>query len=161
MPRTALYTGTFDPVTNGHVDVVRHACRLVDRLVIAIGVHPGKAPMFSPEERAELLRTTCEPLAEAEGTALTIVAEDNKFDKDCMAVPSDQAFTIELDNEDWGIPHNVSIYDTANDDTALYKGEVIYGPRKITYSVPAQAKGTYEFICDPHAEFMRGTFIVE
>ncbi len=54
MPRTALYTGTFDPVTNGHLDVVRHACRLVDRLVIAIGVHSSKAPVFTPEERAEM-----------------------------------------------------------------------------------------------------------
>jgi plastocyanin len=97
----------------------------------------------------------------ADGTALVIVAEDNSFDKDCMAVPPDLAFTIELDNQDLGIPHNVSLYDTANGDKTLYKGEIVYGPRKITYSVPAQAKGTYEFICDPHAEFMRGTFIVE
>ena len=43
MTRTALYTGTFDPVTNGHLDVVRQACRLVDRVVIAIGVHSSKA----------------------------------------------------------------------------------------------------------------------
>ena len=77
MIRTALYAGSFDPVTNGHLDVIRQACRLVQTLVIAIGVHPGKAPMFSPEERAELLRTTCTPLAEAEGTALTIVTFDD------------------------------------------------------------------------------------
>lgn len=96
----------------------------------------------------------------ADGTALVIVADDNQFDKDCMAVPPDEAFTIELDNQDLGIPHNVSLYDTANGNTTLYKGEVIYGPSKITYTVPPQAEGTYEFICDPHAEFMRGTFIV-
>ena len=96
----------------------------------------------------------------ADGTALAITAADNKFDKDCMAVPADQAFTIELDNQDRGIPHNVSIYDTANGNTTLYKGEVIDGPKKITYSVPAQPAGKYEFICDPHAEFMKGTFIV-
>jgi len=49
MPRAALYAGSFDPVTNGHLDVVRQAARLVDRLVLAIGVHPGKAPLFSAE----------------------------------------------------------------------------------------------------------------
>jgi pantetheine-phosphate adenylyltransferase len=76
MARTALYTGSFDPVTLGHVDIVRHACRLVDRLVIAIGVHPGKAPMFSAEERAAMLREACEPLATGEGTALEIVTFD-------------------------------------------------------------------------------------
>ncbi len=73
MARTALYTGSFDPVTLGHVDVVRHACRLADRLVIAIGVHPGKAPMFSADERAAMLRETCGPLAAGEGIALEVV----------------------------------------------------------------------------------------
>ena len=57
---------------------------------------------------------TEQPTCTADGTALVIVANDNKFDKDCMAVPPDQAFTIELDNQDLGIPHNVSLYDTAN-----------------------------------------------
>ncbi len=50
MNRTALYTGSFDPVTNGHVDVIRHACRMVDTLVIAIGIHPGKTPLFTVED---------------------------------------------------------------------------------------------------------------
>ncbi|KQO57869.1 pantetheine-phosphate adenylyltransferase [Methylobacterium sp. SD274] len=77
MIRTALYAGSFDPVTNGHLDVIRQACRLVQHLVIAIGVHPGKAPMFSPEERADLLRATCAPLAEAEGASLDIVTFDD------------------------------------------------------------------------------------
>ncbi|MCJ2132313.1 pantetheine-phosphate adenylyltransferase [Methylobacterium sp. E-045] len=77
MIRTALYAGSFDPVTNGHLDVIRQACRLVQHLVIAIGVHPGKAPMFSPDERADLLRATCAPLAEAEGAALDIVTFDD------------------------------------------------------------------------------------
>ncbi len=115
---------------------------------------PAGGVSFAASTQAE--SATCTPT----GTALSITAFDNKFDKDCLAVPPEQAFTIELDNQDLGIPHNVSIYDTANGNETLYKGEVIYGPRKITYSVPAQAKGTYEFICDPHAEFMRGTFIV-
>ena len=75
--RTALYAGSFDPVTNGHLDVVRQACRLVPRLVLAIGVHPGKAPLFSAEERADLLRATCAPIALAEGTALEIATFDD------------------------------------------------------------------------------------
>jgi pantetheine-phosphate adenylyltransferase len=63
MPRTALYAGSFDPVTNGHIDVVRHAARLVDRLVLAIGVHPGKAPLFAADERLAMLEETCGPIA--------------------------------------------------------------------------------------------------
>ena len=77
MPRTGLYSGTFDPVTNGHLDVVKRACRLVDRLVIAIGVHPGKAPMFAAAERADMLRAACGPVAAGEGTELEIVTFDD------------------------------------------------------------------------------------
>jgi pantetheine-phosphate adenylyltransferase len=63
MLRIALYAGSFDPVTNGHIDVVRQAVRLADRLVLAVGVHPGKAPLFSADERLGMLRETCAPLA--------------------------------------------------------------------------------------------------
>ncbi len=54
--KTALYAGSFDPVTNGHLDVLRGALGLADKVIVAIGVHPGKTPMFSFEERVELLR---------------------------------------------------------------------------------------------------------
>jgi pantetheine-phosphate adenylyltransferase len=63
MPRTALYAGSFDPVTNGHLDVVRQAAGLADRLVLAIGVHPGKTPLFPPNERIAMLEETCGPIA--------------------------------------------------------------------------------------------------
>jgi pantetheine-phosphate adenylyltransferase len=59
MRPTALYAGSFDPVTNGHIDVVRQAARLVGRLVIAVGVHPGKAPLFSADERVAMVEETC------------------------------------------------------------------------------------------------------
>ena len=59
MSQIALYAGTFDPVTNGHVDVVRQAAGIVDRLILAIGIHPGKAPLFSAEERQAMLEETC------------------------------------------------------------------------------------------------------
>jgi pantetheine-phosphate adenylyltransferase len=76
MTRTALYTGSFDPPTLGHLDVIRHACRLVDRLVIAIGVHASKAPMFSAEERADMLRAVCGPVAAGEGTSFEVTTFD-------------------------------------------------------------------------------------
>ena len=75
--RTAFYAGSFDPVTNGHLDVVRHACRIADRLVIAIGVHPGKAPLFSAEERAAMIREEFAALAGETGTALEVVTFDD------------------------------------------------------------------------------------
>jgi pantetheine-phosphate adenylyltransferase len=77
MPRIALYAGSFDPVTNGHLDVVRHAVKLADRLVLAIGVHPGKAPLFSPNERLAMLEETCGPIAKEAGCALKCVTFDD------------------------------------------------------------------------------------
>lgn len=73
MSHTAFYAGSFDPVTNGHLDMIEAACRLVDRLVLAIGVHPGKTPIFSAEERAELLRAIAGPVAQEFETELEVV----------------------------------------------------------------------------------------
>jgi pantetheine-phosphate adenylyltransferase len=70
MPRIALYAGSFDPVTNGHIDVVRQAVRLADRLVVAVGIHPGKTPLFSAEERLAMLDETCGPIARSAGCEL-------------------------------------------------------------------------------------------
>lgn len=55
MPRTALYPGSFDPITNGHVDLLAGALDLVDEVVIAIGVHPSKKPMFTLAERKAMI----------------------------------------------------------------------------------------------------------
>jgi pantetheine-phosphate adenylyltransferase len=67
MLRTALFAGSFDPITNGHLDVVKSAVRLADRLVLAIGIHPGKAPLFSAEERVAMLEEICTPLGRSAG----------------------------------------------------------------------------------------------
>jgi pantetheine-phosphate adenylyltransferase len=55
--RTAMYPGTFDPITNGHNDLVRRAASIFDRLVVAIAANPHKAPMFSLEQRVEMARS--------------------------------------------------------------------------------------------------------
>jgi len=77
MPRTALYPGSFDPVTNGHVDVVRHAVNLCDKLVVAVGIHPGKTPLFTPEERVAMVREVLEPVAIKAGCAFDATTYDN------------------------------------------------------------------------------------
>ena len=73
MPRTALYAGSVDPPTNGHLDVMRQARRLADKLVCAIGVHPGKAPLFTAEERAAMLQEVAAPLSRETGCTVTCV----------------------------------------------------------------------------------------
>lgn len=58
MNRIALYPGSFDPVTNGHMDILRQALALADKVVVAIGIHPGKSPLFSFEERVDLIHAS-------------------------------------------------------------------------------------------------------
>jgi len=77
MPRIAFYPGSFDPITNGHLDVVRHSVSLCDRLVVAIGVHPGKKPLFATEERLQMLHDVCGPLAAEAGCVLDAVTFDD------------------------------------------------------------------------------------
>ena len=77
MPRIALYPGSFDPVTNGHLDVLEHAVTVCDRLIVAVAVHPGKKSLFSTEERLEMLRAVCAPIVEKAGCAFEASTYDN------------------------------------------------------------------------------------
>ena len=60
MPKTALYAGSFDPITNGHTDLIRRSLSFVDRLVVAVAVNVSKEALFSAEERTALIRDALE-----------------------------------------------------------------------------------------------------
>ncbi|MEM9049750.1 MAG: pantetheine-phosphate adenylyltransferase [Pseudomonadota bacterium] len=68
--RVGLYPGTFDPITLGHLDVVRRAMKLVDRLVIGVAINRDKGPLFSLEERVAMVERECADLAKASGVTL-------------------------------------------------------------------------------------------
>ena len=59
--RRAVCPGSFDPVTNGHLDIVERTSRLFDEVVVAVGVNKSKSRLFTPEERLQMLRRACEP----------------------------------------------------------------------------------------------------
>ena len=67
MARIALYPGSFDPVTNGHVDILAAALGLADTVIVAIGIHPSKKPMFDLDERIAMIAGVGESLPEAQG----------------------------------------------------------------------------------------------
>ena len=78
--RVAVYTGVFDPVHNGHLDVIQRGSTVFDRLVVGVGINPEKAPFFTQEERVRLLRKVVAPYANVEvrefkGLAVRFVAE--------------------------------------------------------------------------------------
>ncbi len=74
--RIGFYPGSFDPVTNGHLDVIERGCRLVDRLVVGIGVHAAKKPLLAEDKRKALLAEVCEIVANASWTKIEIVGFD-------------------------------------------------------------------------------------
>jgi pantetheine-phosphate adenylyltransferase len=71
--RAGFYPGTFDPVTHGHTDVIRRCACLLDRLVIGIGVNPGKAPMFTADERIAMLEREVAPIARETRTDIRVM----------------------------------------------------------------------------------------
>jgi pantetheine-phosphate adenylyltransferase len=75
--RVGVYPGTFDPVTNGHMDVIARATRVVDRLIVAVAVNAGKAPLFTVEERLAVLEEEIRHIAGANGAAIEARPFDN------------------------------------------------------------------------------------
>lgn len=72
-PRVAVYPGTFDPVTNGHLDIIRRATRVADRIIVAVAVNDGKGPLFPLEDRSALVRETVADLDLHNGAEVDVV----------------------------------------------------------------------------------------
>ncbi|MGN6160002.1 MAG: pantetheine-phosphate adenylyltransferase [Devosia sp.] len=73
---TGFYPGSFDPLTNGHLDVIERACKLVDTLIVGVGVNLSKKPLFSHEDRLALLEQTLAPIGKRTDTEISIVDFD-------------------------------------------------------------------------------------
>ena len=69
---TALYPGTFDPVTNGHLDIIARGAKLVDRLVIGVAINEDKKPLFSLEERVAMVEAEMGAIADQTGAAIEV-----------------------------------------------------------------------------------------
>jgi len=73
MPRIGVYPGTFDPVTNGHMDIISRATHVVDRLIVAVAVNAGKDPLFSLDERVALVRQEVADIPNGDGSEIEVV----------------------------------------------------------------------------------------
>jgi len=74
--RVGIYPGTFDPITNGHIDIFKRGLRLVDKLVVGVATNPSKNPMFSLKERVAMVDREARPYAEAIGVEFEVVQFD-------------------------------------------------------------------------------------
>jgi pantetheine-phosphate adenylyltransferase len=74
--RVGVYPGTFDPITNGHSDIIRRAARLVDRLVIGVARNDGKGPLFATDERVEIVRDEIKHLENGDADRIEVRAFD-------------------------------------------------------------------------------------
>jgi plastocyanin len=92
------------------------------------------------------------------GTAITVKALNIAFDPTELTAPAGQAFTLNFDNEDAGIPHNIQIMDPSGG--SAFKGEIFSGVGTKAYNVPALTAGAYKFVCDVHPN-MTGTLTVK
>jgi pantetheine-phosphate adenylyltransferase len=75
--RIGLYPGTFDPITLGHVDIIRRACSLVNRLVIGIAINRDKGPLFDLEARVAMVEAECAPIGRACGVEIVVHPFEN------------------------------------------------------------------------------------
>lgn len=71
-----LYPGTFDPITNGHIDIINRAAGIVDRLVVGVASNSGKGPLFTTDERVTLVKEEIQPIVARTGTAIEVCAFD-------------------------------------------------------------------------------------
>ena len=139
---------------------------VISAVVVSVAVSCGgqsPTPVASGPRSASAPGTTVPPIAsptcEAQSSSLELTAKSIHFDKDCLAVPADTAFTIRLDNQDAGVPHDVAILDQSLTQT-FFKGAVIKGVRTVTYQVKGLKAGTYVFHCVIHPNEMNGTLDV-
>jgi len=79
--RVAVYTGSFDPITLGHLNVIQRSARLVDRLIVGVGINVDKTPLFSPEERVELVKRVTAGCGNVEVTTFSGLAVN--FVREC------------------------------------------------------------------------------
>jgi cytochrome c oxidase subunit 2 len=108
------------------------------------------------EQRQAAQSITCKP----QGTALSLVAHDISWNEYCLAVPGTTPFTVDITNQDAGIEHNFSIYDSFFQKQTFFTSPKITGPASESLNVPGLPAGRYYFQCDVHGPAMSGAFVV-
>ncbi len=116
---------------------------------------PAPAPSGAPAASGEPA-----PSGQAAGPTLQVSALNIAYEQASLEAPAGTPFSIEFDNKDAGVPHNVSIHKDSASGQEVFKGDIFNGPDKRTYNVPALDAGTYAFVCSVHPN-MTGSLTVK
>jgi cytochrome c oxidase subunit 2 len=122
-------------------------------------VHVVSPPDYAAwilQERKAAASVTCAP----NGTTLDLVAHNISWNTNCLAVPAQQPFTVSVTNQDDGIQHNFSIYDSFFEKKTYFTSPKLLGPASETLNVSGLPPGHYYFQCDVHGPAMSGSFVV-
>jgi plastocyanin len=95
------------------------------------------------------------------GATVRLVVKDISFDKEQITLTAGAQTTVELDNQDEGLPHNFAIYQDESAETAIFQGDIVEGPNTTEFAFTAPDAGTFFFRCDVHPTQMTGTVVVE
>jgi cytochrome c oxidase subunit 2 len=120
-------------------------------------VSPPDYQAWINEQRKAAQGITCPP----NGSALSLVAHNISWNKFCLAVPANTPFTVNVTNQDDGIQHNFSIYDSFFEKKTYFQAPKLTGPTSATFNVGALPAGHYYFQCDVHGPAMSGAFVVK
>ena len=88
-PRVGVYPGTFDPLTNGHMDIIRRARRICDRLIVGVATNPGKSPLFTLDERMKMVQAELDDINGDGGAEMEAVTFDGLLMHFCEEVSAD------------------------------------------------------------------------
>ena len=127
--RRAVCPGSFDPVTNGHLDIVGRASQLFDEVVVAVGVNKSKNRLFAPDERIEMLRTACEPWANVSVDGFTGLLTDFCRERDIQTIVKGLRAVSDFDYE----------LQMAQMNASLAEVETVFVPTSPEYSFLASS----------------------
>lgn len=132
MKRIAICPGSFDPVTRGHEDIIRRAARLFDQVIVVVGANPDKSPIFSADERVELISLVCRDLPNVSVDQFQGLLVDYAKEKNAVAIVKglravsdfDYEFQIALTNHKLA-PNVETVFFTSNSHNMFLSSSVV------------------------------------
>jgi cytochrome c oxidase subunit II len=156
--RTSTFTFTPEKLGTFHAQCAEFCGLWHSRMTFDVHVvSPPDYQAWILQERKAFASVSCEP----NGTSLALIAHNIAWNEFCLAVPAETSFTVSVTNQDDGIQHNFSIYDSFFEKKTYFRSPKITGPASETLNVSGLPPGHYYFQCDVHGPAMSGAFVVK